>query len=106
MELLIQIVDNALGPIPEDSFCKVGHNGIWFEQTPGGLDLMLKQPSRPHTPIGDDLPFLEGIEKDDASSDSSDEYDEALAEFYAVARSLRLCVSSSFRSQALILKTI
>ncbi|CAG8674419.1 9507_t:CDS:2, partial [Acaulospora colombiana] len=108
-EIVIEIIETALGN-PGGSFCKVGHNGIWSQPRPGGLDLMLQQPSRPHTPLGDTLPFPDGnhnIWEEESDTHTSDDDDQEAVDFYSTAKTLRLWVEfESFSGVGKLIKML
>ncbi|PVF96128.1 hypothetical protein CPB86DRAFT_787271 [Serendipita vermifera] len=89
VELLAQIIELALGN-PDEDFCRIGHNGIWSQPKRGALDLMLKQPSRPHTPLRDTLPFPDGLDHIWGDKSDTGMFDEWAADFHSVVKSLRL----------------
>ncbi|PVF96124.1 hypothetical protein CPB86DRAFT_816604 [Serendipita vermifera] len=88
VEILLYIVKITFSMTSKEKWCEVGYDAAWNPPKESSIKSVLIQPSRPHTPISDILPYPDGL-MDDNSSDTS-EQDEQKSDFYTLFSSLRL----------------
>jgi hypothetical protein len=96
LELLLKII-NLVFLTTRDDFCTIGKDAVWSMPKRTGLQMLAIQHSRPHTPVGDLLPFPDGKVIDSSEASSPGETDVTSEEpprdsmgFYIIATNLRL----------------
>jgi hypothetical protein len=94
-EILIEIVDIALGSLEEDTFGKIGCDAAWDMPRANNLDAVLIQASRPHTPIEQKTESPEEATSEDSKAQETEDEREVRITRYTVAKSLLLYVSLS-----------
>jgi hypothetical protein len=88
-EILLDIVSMAFASV-ETEDCEIGYDAAWNLPRANDVQVCVTQPSRPHTPLLDTLPFPEGLVED--IDEESNDVEEKRHGFFALATSLRLYV--------------